>query len=154
MRHVVLVLALLMVVPTAAAARPGDRGDGTFAVKNAVGQITVVAKGTALGRVDEGQIAVSDMSPGGNSDEIQVLGYDRKPVTRPNGTTIYRGLDMRFRIVGGWYAVVVTGTGVNVSAVGRGTVQGQGISEGLFSTDGSPFKPASAILYTGTFGQQ
>jgi hypothetical protein len=154
MRKLFLTLVMLLVVPTAAAARPGDKGDGTFAVKNAVGQITVVAKGTALGRVDEGQIAVADMNPGGTGDEIQVLGYDKKPYTKPNGTTVYRGVDMRFRIVGGWYSLTVTGTGVNVSAVGRGTVQGQGISEGLFSTDGLPFKPAPPALYAGSFGQQ
>jgi hypothetical protein len=148
----VLVLLVLFAVPAAGAARPGDKTDGTFAVKNAVGQITVNAKGTALGKVDEGQIAVAEIGVPG-ADDVQVLGADRKPVVR-NGYTIYRGQDMRFRIVGGWYSLVVTGTGVNVSAVGAGTVSGKGISEGLFSTDGSPFKAAPAVQYAGWFGQQ
>ena len=147
-------LVLVLALPATAVGRPGDKGDGTFAVKNAVGQITVVAKGTALGRVDEGQIVVLDTSAGNASADIQVLGYDRKPVVRWNGAVVYKGEDMRFRIVGGSYIATVTGTGVNVSAVGRGTVQGQGISEGLFSTDGSPFRAAPAVLYAGSFGQQ
>jgi hypothetical protein len=151
MRKLVLVvLLLLLAVPVAAAARPADKNDGTFAIKNAVGQITLTTKGSVLGRLDEGQIAIDDMSPGGG--EIQVQGWERK--WTKGGTAFYRGDNIRFRILGGWYSVTVTGIGVNLSAVGRGTVQGQGISEGLFSTDGSPFRAAPAIQYAGSFGQQ
>jgi hypothetical protein len=146
----VVVLALLLAAPVAAAARPGDKNDGTFAVKNAVGQIMVNTKGSVLGRLDEGQLSIDDMSPGGG--EIQVQGWEKK--WTKGGVQFYKGDDIRFRILGGWYTLTVTGIGVNVSAVGRGTVQGQGISEGLFSTDGSPFKPAPAVQYAGWFGQQ
>jgi opacity protein-like surface antigen len=146
----VVVLLLLLSVSAAAAARPVDKNDGTFAIKNAVGQITLTTKGSVLGRVDEGQIAIDDMSPGGG--EIQVQGWERK--WTKGGTAFYKGGNIRFRIIGGWYSLTVTGIGVNLSAVGRGTVQGQGISEGLFSTDGSPFKAAPAVQYAGSFGQQ
>jgi hypothetical protein len=153
MRKLALVLlVLLLAAPAAAAARPGDRNDGTFAVKNAVGQLNVVAKGTVLGRFDEGQISVLDLASGTPSD-VQVVGYEKK-ITKPNGVTVYKGTDVRFRIVGGVYSVTVTGIDINVSAVGSGTVSGKGISEGLFSTDGSPFKPAPAVQYAGWFGQQ
>jgi hypothetical protein len=60
-----------------------------------------------------------------------------------------------FRIVGGQYSVVILGSGINLSAVGRGRVVGQGITDGLFSTDGSPFRTVQPLLlYTDTFGQQ
>jgi uncharacterized protein (AIM24 family) len=87
----------------------------------------------------------------GTLDDLQVSGAERKS-TR-NGVTVYSGDNVRFRVVGGWFTVTVTGTGVNISAVGRGTVSGQGISEGLFSTDGSRLQPVPAA-YAASFGQQ
>jgi hypothetical protein len=61
---------------------------------------------------------------------------------------------MRFRFAGGMYVVTVTGTGVNVSVVGRGTASGQGISDGLFSADGVKLQPAVGGFYAASFGQQ
>src|SRR4051812_23107780 len=112
MRTFALTLVLALAIPAVALARPGDKGDGTFAVKNAVGQITVNAKGTVLGKIDEGTIIVTDMTPGGG-DELTVIGADRKPIVK-GATTTYKGTAMRFRFAGGMYVVSVTGTGVNV----------------------------------------
>jgi hypothetical protein len=153
MRKSALVLVLALLIPAAASARNGDRGDGTFVVKNAVGQLTLNAKGSVIGKLDRGEITVQDLTPTAN-DDIQILGYDRKPVVRPDGATTYRGDKMRIRVVGAGYLVTVTGTGINLSSVGKGTVVGTAISEGLFSTDGSPFRAASAAAYAGSFGQQ
>jgi hypothetical protein len=158
MRKLVLAVPFLAVlvalaVPAAALARPVERGDGTLAVKNATGRVTVYAKGTMLGRVVDGQLTILDLSPNGDN-EVQVVGYDRKPQLKPNGAAVYTGSNMRFRIVGGAYSAVVTGSGIGLSAVGRGTVLGQGITDGLFSTDGLPFKTVPPLLYSGAFGQQ
>jgi hypothetical protein len=153
MRKLVVVVLVALAVPAAAFARPVERGDGTLAVKNAVGQVTVRATGTMLGRVTSGTVTIVDLSPGGTND-TQVFGYDRKPRLRLDGSSVYQGNDMRFRIVGGQYSVVVTGSGINFSAVGRGTIVGQGVSDGVFSTDGSPFRPVQPLLYTDTFGLQ
>jgi hypothetical protein len=38
-------------------------------------------------------------------------------------TTVYRGQGLRFRMVGGRYRIVIRGTGIAVSAIGRGLVQ-------------------------------
>lgn len=152
MRKLVLVVLVVLAFPAAAAAVPAERGDGTLAVKNATGRITITARGTLLGRVDDGVFAVADLSPG-LDDDIQVFGNDRKPQLRPNGMTVYKGTNMRFRVVGGLYAVSVTGSGINLSAVGRGAVQGLGVTDGLFSSDGTPFRLASPLGYSDTFGQ-
>jgi len=153
MRKYVFVLVLALLLPAAASARPGDRGDGTFVVKNGLGQLTINAKGSVIGKLDRGEISVQDLTPTAG-DEIQVLGYDRKPVVRPDGTTTYRGDKMRVRVVGGGFLVTVTGTGINLSSVGKGTVVGTGIGDGLFSTDGSPFRASPTPAYAGSFGQQ
>ena len=151
MRTFALILVLALTAPAAAIARPGDRGDGTFAVKNGEGQIQVTATGTVLGKIDEGSVAVTDLTPGGG--DLTVLGYDKRPVVK-NGVTTYRGDNMRFRFAGGVYVVTVIGSGVNISAVGRGTVSGQGISDGLFSADGVKLQPAVAGFYAASFGKQ
>lgn len=152
MRKLFVVMLVALVVPAAAFAVPADRSDGTLAVKNATGRVAIAAKGSLLGRVDDGVFAVADLSPAGD-DDIQVFGNDQKPQVRANGTTVYKGTNMRFRVVGGLYSVVVTGSGINLSAVGRGSVQGLGLSDGLFSTDGRSFKLASPLGYSDSFGQ-
>jgi hypothetical protein len=59
---------------------------------------------------------------------------------------------MRFRIVGGLYSLAITGSGVDITAVGKGTVVGQGVVGGVFSSDGSPFRASATPLYTAGFG--
>jgi hypothetical protein len=151
-------LVLLVVLATAApavasatAARPIDKGDGTLAVKNAQGRVIVNARGALLGRLDDGGLTVLDLTPNDDSD-IQVFGYDQKPSVRPNGTVVYSGSNIRFRLVGGAYSVAITGKGINLSAVGRGTVQGLGVTDGLFSTDGQPFRSIAPSFYLDVFG--
>jgi hypothetical protein len=153
MRKLVLLALVSLLVPAAAFARPVERGDGTLAVKNAVGQISVSAKGTMLGRVADGTITIVDLSPNGTNN-VQVFGYDSKPRVRADGRTVYQGTDVRFRLLGGQYSVLVVGSGINLSAVGRGRIVAQGVTDGLFSADGSPFEPVQPLLYSDTFGQQ
>lgn len=152
MRKLVLVVMLALAVPAAALARPVDRGDGTLAVKSATGRITVTARGTILGRVDDGQVAITDLSANASND-VQVFGADQKPSVRPNGTVVYVGTGMRFRIVGGRYSVEVLGRGISLSAVGKGGVQGLGMTDGIFATDGQAFRPMLPGVVTDVFGQ-
>jgi hypothetical protein len=147
---VVLVTAVSVAAATAAA-RPVDKGDGTLAVKNAQGRVVVNARGAVLGRLEEGGLTVLDLTPNGNAD-ISVFGYDQKPIVRANGTTVYSGSNIRFRIAGGAYSVAITGKGINVSAVGRGNVQGLGVTEGLFSSDGQPFRSIAPSFFLDVFG--
>ena len=159
MRKLLLLLVVLATaVPAAAsaavsetAARPLDKGDGTLAVKNAQGRVIVNARGALLGRLDDGGLTVLDLTPNDDSD-FQVFGYDQKPIYRQNGTVVYSGANIRFRLVGGAYSVAITGKGINLSAVGRGTVQGIGVTDGLFSTDGQPFRSIAPSFYLDVFG--
>jgi hypothetical protein len=154
MRKLALIVVLALLVPAAASARGGERGDGTFVVKSANATLLKLnATGSLLGKLDRGEITVQDTSSTA-SDDIQVLGYDRKPVVRPDGSTTYRGDKMKFRVVGGGYLVTINATGINLSAVGKGTIVGTGISDGLFSIDGGPFRTAAPALLAGSFGQQ
>jgi hypothetical protein len=141
MRKFALVLILALALPAAAVARNGDKGDGTLVVKNGRGQLTVNARGSALGRIDDGTIAILDRSLDG-SDDIQVIGADAPKIVRADGTTVYTGTRMRYRIVGGPYFMTITGKGIAISAVGKGTIYGiPDLTEGSFSADGAAFKP-------------
>jgi hypothetical protein len=64
---------------------------------------------------------------------------------------------VRFRLIGGSYRVTVQGYGVDISAVGRGTVllDGSGFSEqpGRFSINGGPYQPMPDELTRYTLGQ-
>jgi hypothetical protein len=141
MRKFALVLILALALPAAALARNGDKGDGTLVVKNGRGQLTVSARGSALGRIDDGTIAILDRSAAG-TDEIQVIGAEGGKLVRADGTVVYSGTKMRYRIVGGPYLMTITGKGISISAVGKGTIYGiPDLTEGSFSADGAAFKP-------------
>jgi hypothetical protein len=153
MRKFALIMVLALALPAAALARPGDKGDGTLVVKSARGQIVVKATGSALGTIADGSIVVQDLSVDG-SDDIQVVGADQpKKVDAVLGTVTYTGTKMRFRIIGGGYQLTVTGKGINVSAVGKGTAWGTDARDGLVSADGQSFKGLTGALAT-VFGQQ
>jgi hypothetical protein len=153
MRKFALVLVLALALPAAAAARFGDRADGTLVVKNARGQVVVYATGSALGRIDDGTITILDTTPEG-SDDIQVLGADRPAkFDKTLGATTWVGHKMRFRIVGGSYVLTIIGKGVNVTAVGTGKVYGTDLRDGLISPDGAVFKPVLGGLLPTPFGR-
>jgi hypothetical protein len=154
MRKFALVLVLALALPATAAARFGDRGDGTLVVKNARGQVGVTAKvGSALGRVDDGTITILDTSLNG-TDDIQVIGADAPKLVRKDGSITYSGTKMRFRIIGGGYVLTVLGSGINVTAVGKGTVYGTDVRAGLISADGAPFTTLTGGLLGASFGLQ
>ena len=58
-------------------------------------------------------------------------------------TIVYRGVGLRFRLLGGGYRMVARGTGITVSAVGRGNVMLDGEPRfeaddlGVYSLDGT-----------------
>ena len=133
MRRLVVILAVFasLAIPAGALAVYAAAGDGTLVVKNgaAPAGTPVVAlriTGSVIGTVTNyGKITID---PGVNADAPIVTGYD----TRANSTVIdtaqvWKGSDMKFRAVGGKYTILVYGSGVNLVAVGKGTVQVAGL---------------------------
>src|SRR3954466_13330926 len=121
MRRLVLILLVFgLAVPAAALAIRDLPGDGTVVVDNARGVVTVRARGGIIGRFDSGRLVVEDPVEGDGSGPF-VYGAERIRELGPH-TTLYIGEDVRFRLIGGLYRVTVNAVGVDVSAVGRGTV--------------------------------
>ena len=143
------VLAVLVVTGTAAA-RSGGPNDGTLTVRNADGRVVITGgfKGAVIGRFDKGQVTIKDPNPNDGVGPI-VNGAD---VTQSlnDKTTRYSGLNVRFRMIGGPFAVTVFGTDVDLSAIGRGLIQLNGslvargvVDDGTYAVNGAthPFPP-------------
>jgi hypothetical protein len=141
MRRLVLstVLAVGVVLPTAALAFGGG-GDGTLSVRNGFGRVTLRFTGSAIGRVAQGSIKVNDPIA---SDGV---GYDFSNCDRETAE-FCSGDNIRFRAIGGRYFVSIKGSGISLSAVGRGyaTLDGRGDNpnvphDGLYSVNDAPYK--------------
>lgn len=109
-------VAAALVVGGAGAASPRV---GTLSVEGGKGQVTVEIKGNVIGRLANGTVRVTDLTP---RDRFVPYVQGRKlKITRVNAkTTLYKGQSLRFRMLGGSSKIVVKGTGISVSAVGRG----------------------------------
>ena len=136
----VAVAAAVAVAP-AAATRKVEPANGTLSVVHGKGLVMLEMRGSILGRLGYGSVTVTDLTP---RDPYTATVAGKKVKAMPLGlrTTRYRGQQLRFRMVGGTWRVVVRGSGIAVSAVGRGavTLQAERLSPfddaGVYSLDG------------------
>jgi hypothetical protein len=147
-------LALLTLPAAASAREQAQAKPGYLVVRSAAGDggvnghaiVTLVVHGFVLGRVspqDEARVEIYQLlTPGGGG----------APQTTPDVSTTrvkwngrkgqaYNGSGFRFRALGGYYRVVVRGSGVYLYAGGVGHVQLHGSSfdrqgDGTYSVDG------------------
>lgn len=138
MRKLIL-LACALVATAALALSPGAAGQtsGVLSVDQGRGVVILEIRGVVLGRLASGTLRVTDLTPRDRFEEI-VNGRVVEPEYIGPRTTLYRGQGLRFRMVGGRFRIVVRGSGIDVSAIGRGVVQLDGESKlgeptGLYS---------------------
>lgn len=125
-------------VSSAVAAEPNV---GALSVEHGKGVVTLDIRGSVLGRVASGTLRVTDLTP---NDRYTALVVGRKLTQERVGPRVmfYRGAGLRFRMLGGGYRITVRGTGIALSAVGRGivTLDGEprvpGEDTGVYSLDG------------------
>ena len=160
MRRILLgcVLLTVLLLPAAATARvPGHAEPGFLVIKKGTGDggvnghpvVTLVVQGFVLGRVSqEAQVDVYQLPSVAGQGAPQVAGADVSArAIRWHGFTgkQYSGSNFRFRAMGGFYRVVVRGSGVYVFAGGHGNVRLRGSSvyrraDGTYSLDGAAFR--------------
>jgi hypothetical protein len=132
------IAAAVAVVGSAGAAQPNA---GMLSVDQGRGNVLLDLRGSVLGRLGNGTLRVTDHTP---RDRFGAIVFGRKLVEERLGprTFLYRGQGLSFRMLGGGYRIVVRGSGIAVSAVGRGTVglDGEprvpGEDTGVYSLDG------------------
>jgi hypothetical protein len=145
------VAAAVLAVPAALA---GDApGDGTLSVKRGRGIVTIKFKGTVIGRVNGG-ITVTDFTPY-DANEPRLLGCKVRHWPFTNQYSC-QGRNIGFRILDGRYKVRLRGigTGIFLSAVGRGTVLidgrgDEGAPDGVMSLNDGPYQslPDTPVTY-------
>jgi hypothetical protein len=132
MRRLIIMLALFTGFAVSVAAVYAATGDGTLVVKKGEGALGVpvvqmTITGSVIGSVDYGKVVIDSSLA---SEAASVAGYE----SHGNSTKIadaqfWKGSDLKFRAVGGKFTILVYGTGVNVVAVGKGTVKLAGVPD-------------------------
>jgi hypothetical protein len=132
-RLLVPFLILATLFPAVALSSSTGPSDGTLAVRDARGKITLVLRGSLIGRFGNGTLKIEDLAANEGADPV-VRGYEKVKWGRGNAPT-YSGRNVRFRIIGGHYRVTFSAKAVYFSLVGKGRVllDGSGsVEEGVF----------------------
>jgi hypothetical protein len=116
-----LACSIVALAAIGGSARAAEPDVGVLSVEGGKGAVMLDLRGSVLGRVASGTLRVTDQTP---RDRYAALVVGRKLTQERIGprTVVYRGQGLRFRMVGGGYRIVVRGTGISLSAVGRGVV--------------------------------
>jgi len=148
----VLVCSLAVLGIAASLAWASEPTSGTLSVERGKGVVMIDLRGSVLGRLTLGSLRVTDQTP---NDKYTPLVTGKKFTQERVGlrTVVYRGQGLRFRLVGGGYRMVARGTGISVSAVGRGVVmldgepRWPGDDVGIYSREGADCstEPASCV---------
>ncbi len=158
-RLIVIGLLVCLAAPTAAWGLRRAPGDGTIAVRNGDGLLTLFLRdGVVIGKLDGGTLEI--VSPEiTDCDELDVWGADRGPAVRTRELLdgrvfthcIFREFPLagtreatRFRLVLKSATIYFRqgSTGIALSAVGRGNgfIRGAGGLDGVYSVNGDPFR--------------
>lgn len=144
MRKLVLLVCLGAAAALLVGAARGAEPVGTLSLERGKGHFLLEVRGAVvLGRITNGSITVVDRSP--NDSYVATVTGRRVLVQRrvaPNRVFV-RGHGLRFRMLGGSFRIVIHGSGVALSVVGRGvvTLDGEprtGLDDvGVYSLDGT-----------------
>ncbi len=136
--------ALMLAFPTAISfARPMPPGDGTLLIKGGRGTIVLQVKGAVIGRMSNGKLTLTDNDP--YDEQTPVVRHVRAKLQLSDATTVYKGQNIRYRMEEGSYRLKFEGSGVHLSAVGRGWVTFDGDdrfeNDGMYSLNGADPEP-------------
>jgi hypothetical protein len=138
-----LLTALLLAAFTVPAALSADTpGDGTLSVKRGRGSVVLKLKGTVIGRLTNGRVQVKDFRPFDSNVALFTGCKVRHPTI---SLTVCQGRKIGYRVLDGRFNVNVRGSGISISAVGRGTVTVDGSGEdgfpdGVMSMNNQPYE--------------
>jgi hypothetical protein len=143
MRRVLFACALfLLALPAVGLAARAAAGDGTLVVKNGSGVVNIAARGSVIGSCDFCTIVIDDPQPGDGSGPI-VSGFEGKRDDLTETKSRWSGSDLRFRLIGGFSRTRVRGSGIDLYAVGQGSVTVRGFltNIGTYAVNGGERKP-------------
>lgn len=103
------------------------------------GVVRLNFNGAVFGRISKGTVRITDPIDGDGAG-ADFYGCDARRDT--DTTTVCSGEDIRYRAIGGRYTVKLAGSGIFLSAVGRGKVllNGNGDETGVYSFNGADYQ--------------
>ena len=172
MRRIPLTLVLvLFAFPAAALAGADATGDGSLAVTGANAKsIIVQGRGLIYGNVDSGSVTIIDFVAD-DTNQFRISGSTSTKMTS-SGSPRVSGTGIRFWTSGSSYTLKFEGTGIGISAVGKGTVTATGAGtlapaavstaakssvsvatpDGVLAVNGGKAQPLSKTQITAQFG--
>ena len=152
-----LALLAILAVPATAAALRAAPGDGTLSVRNGDGLIRLeLSRGAAIGRIGEGTLTIVDprnddcdaplvWDDGERAEfEKQTVIVRSEPTVVSEVRCIFKGKDMRFRLIGRDGDVFrIRGEAIGLSVATRGTayLRGNGGGpDGTYSLNGGEYE--------------
>ena len=145
-------LVAALSIPTGAFAADRAATDGALAVSAAEGTISVQGRGLLFGQLDQGALSIIDFRPDDPTSAITVSGAKARTSW---GVTVYAGTSVRFLLPAGKYVIRLNGSGIDLSAVGKGTVSATGagsLDDGTFAVNGGKPQTLSTVAATQSFG--
>ncbi|HLB04051.1 MAG TPA: hypothetical protein VJK66_03455 [Gaiellaceae bacterium] len=135
MRRLVTLVCMGAVSTALVGVARGAEDAGMLSIERGKGAVVLEIRGVVLGRLGNGTITVIDRTP---NDPYVANVTGRRVIVqrRPTPARLFiRGQGLRFRMLGGGYRILIRGSGITVSAVGRGAV----------SLDGEPRFPGDDV---------
>jgi hypothetical protein len=139
-RLLTFAVLVALALPATSAARQRGAADGTLSVRDARGKISISARGGVIGSFAQGSVTIVD--PIENDGTGPIVSGESFHKEIDFQTDVYRGKNVRFRIIGGSFRVRVQGRGINLSLVGKGnvTLLGAGTGDdGTYSVNGGEY---------------
>jgi hypothetical protein len=144
MRRFLLFAGLVAMLAVPAVVTAAASTDGALSIKRGRATIDIkLRRGTVIGSMAKGTIRIRDLGP--YDDSIPQIRHCR--LRYPNSTTIAcTGKKIVFRAVDGRFVVHLKGSGIFLSAVGRGNVSITGAANptfpnnGVMSVDNGPYQ--------------
>lgn len=157
MRRLCLILLCGLVAVPAALAASNATGDGVLEIRDAAGiAVLNTTRGTVWGQLAKGRLVVTDRSPGDGA--VFVSGAEKVTPGAFDNVTIYTGRAIHFRITGGKARLWFKGSGLDLTAVGVGSVQFTGDAfaddAGYYALDSGKWNPVPVTTSTVRFGVQ
>jgi len=145
-----ILLAGLLLAPSALADRR-QAGDGSLVVSDASAR-SIVLKGNGLvfGHIQQGTLTVQSYSAA-DTNAPQISGAVPRIV---GNTVVYAGSDIRFLLPNGRYSLRIDGTGIDISAVGRGSIVAAGLGtifDGTLSVNNGKPQALGVVTASATF---
>jgi hypothetical protein len=157
MRRLCLTLLCGLVAVPAALGAVHATGDGVLELKDAAGVVVLnTTRGTVWGQVAKGRLVVTDPLSGDGA--VYVSGAEKVSPGVTDNVTVYSGNNLHFRVTGGRARLWFKGSGIDLTAVGIGTVQLTGDAfasdQGDFALDSGKWNPVPVTTTTFRFGVQ